>query len=731
MAATGPARTVTVMSAAPDLWSHPLTRRSWSQLAALLDTAGVEQDRVAAAARYAAAAHGMQLRRSGAPYVTHPLEVAALVADVGGTSAMIVAALLHDVLEDTAVTADELRARFGDEVASLVEGATKVAAVHPAAGDAARQAARLRKMFVALAQDPRVVVIKLCDRLHNLRTISYLEPVKAARIGAETLAVHAPLAHRLGLGAMKAELEDLAFAAADPDAFAAIDAQLALLGGRQERLAAARDELATVLGGCVPSAEVSGRIKHRWSVHRKCVRQRCAPQELSDLLGLRVVVGTLEECYAALSEVHRRWEPLPGRFKDYVQRPKFNGYRSVHTTVRLADGTTLEVQVRTREMHDAAEHGTAAHHLYKSSASEPRWLARLLEWDTSSDSDDDYLDGVRGELDARDELLVLTPGGDVIALPPGATPVDFAYAVHTDLGNRCVGAKVDGRLVPLTSPLAGGARVEIVTGDRDGPALEWLDSAVTAKARQRVRQFHARRLRAAAHERGRDRLRRAARELRLRVRDDETLEREAWELSGAPSVGDMLEQVASGRLDASRLLRPLLPTLSPPSGPHAQPMSTMPPNSAMPPVPAVAVPAGRGVRVPAAAGLAGVELRLAGCCRPSERDALAGVVARLGVVVHAASCPQGRSLLDSDPGRAVPVFWVGSGQVAEVVRVTVPPRAGLLFELASRVASAGGELLASERLSPGEVALTVAFVPARRRDLRAALALVAGVTVRR
>lgn len=437
--------------------------------------------------RYAEYAHEGQARRSGEPYVIHPIEVATLALDIGATTPMLLAALLHDTVEDTPTTLEDIETRFGPEVRRLVDGCTKVARVHPDAADARMQAANLRKLFVTLASDTRVVVIKLCDRLHNLRTIEHLPHEKARRIGEETLAIHAPLAHRLGLGAIKSELEDRAFAAADPEEHAAIRA--ATMDGEElhQALAEAAHELEEHLNTAGLTGSVSGRVKHAWSIKRKSERDKTDPKHLPDLLGLRVICETTEDCYRVLAAVHSLWEPEPGRIKDYINRPKFNAYQSLHTTVRCGTTGRLEVQVRTREMHHAAEHGSAAHYSYKHPVKRIEWLDRLLQWSEEHADDEDYLLGVMQELGGKREILALTPKGRVINLPEGATVVDFAYAVHTDIGNRCTGAKVNGRIASISRRLHSGDVVEIATGQRSGPSQEWLEWVVTAKARSKIR----------------------------------------------------------------------------------------------------------------------------------------------------------------------------------------------------------------------------------------------------
>ena len=460
------------------------------RLLGLLDRNGTPEAAVVEiqrTAHYARQAHAGQFRRSGEPYITHPFEVATLVADLGSNTETIQAALLHDTVEDTELSIADIRREFGDDVAGLVDGCTKVARVHPGIGQAEAQAANLRKLFVALAEDTRVVVVKLCDRLHNLRTIEHLPVEKARRIGEETLAIHAPLAHRLGLGALKSELEDRAFAAANTDEYQRLQQEVSEDEELHSALTAASEELTRHLEPLDITITVSGRVKHLWSIKKKTERDGTELHDLPDLLGLRVICPETEDCYRILAAVHELWEPDLQRLKDYINRPKFNAYQSLHTTVTGPGGRRIEVQVRTREMHHAAEHGSAAHYAYKHPGQRSEWLNRLVDWSDEATDDETYLAGVQDELGRRREILTLTPQGRVIRLPEGGTVVDFAYAVHSNIGDRCVGAKVDGRITALSRVLINGETVEILTGNRAGPSQEWLEWVVTAKARSRIR----------------------------------------------------------------------------------------------------------------------------------------------------------------------------------------------------------------------------------------------------
>ena len=506
-----------------------------------------ERTRLHDAIGFAIDHHGEQKRRTGEKYVTHPLRVANIVADLGADADTVTAAVLHDTVEDTAATLAEIAERFGSDVASLVDGVTKVAAVR---GDDPDQteAIRLRKLFVAVAADPRVVIIKLADRLHNMRTIAALPPDKQARIARETLAIHGPLAHRLGLAAIKTELEDRAFAVAHPAEYAETKQVLADIPQLASVLEYGRVMLAEHLAIVGIAATVQARIKHAWSVFRKA-RAGYDVESLHDLLGLRVIVASVTECYAVLGEVHALWEPVPGRIKDYIAQPKFNAYRSLHTTVHIG-GRLLEVQIRTEEMHRQAEWGDAAHHAYKtrSSAAEPQWLQRLLDWHDGGD-DGTYLREVSSELDA-DELWVLTPTGEVVTLPVGAGVIDFAYAIHTEVGHRCSGAKVNGKLVPLSSTLNSGDRVQIVTGRTTGPSLDWLAYTATGRAQNRVRQWHSRRRRAARRDEGIAAL--SAMMARLHTTADKAAPT-LLQTAGLSNWDSLADHVGSGLIELSRL----------------------------------------------------------------------------------------------------------------------------------------------------------------------------------
>ncbi|MGH3097534.1 MAG: RelA/SpoT family protein, partial [Streptosporangiales bacterium] len=464
--------------------------------------------------------HRKQRRKSGDLYITHPLAVATILAELGMTTPTIVAALLHDTVEDTEYTLDELRREYGDEVAGLVDGVTKLDKVKY--GAEAAESGTLRKMIIAMARDARVLIIKLADRLHNMRTIGYLSTQKQHRTARQTLEIYAPLAHRLGMNTVKWELEDLSFAALYPKRY---DEIVRLVGERAPRrdeyLTKVIDRIQEDLRGGKIRATVTGRPKHYYSVYQKMIVRGRDFADIYDLVGTRVLVETVRDCYAVLGAVHARWNPVPGRFKDYIAMPKFNMYQSLHTTVIGPEGKPVELQIRTWAMHRRAEYGIAAHWKYKeeppdtgegSDGTEISWLRQLLDWQKETTDPGEFLDSLRFEINAG-EVYVFTPKGDVQSFPQGATPVDFAYAVHTEVGHRCIGARVNGQLVPLDSALDNGDVVEVFTSKAQnaGPSRDWLSFVKSARARNKIRQWFSKERREEAIERGKSALARTIR----------------------------------------------------------------------------------------------------------------------------------------------------------------------------------------------------------------------------
>ena len=469
----------------------------------------VRTDLISRAYRSAAAAHDGQMRKTGEAYIHHPIAVARIVAELGLDDVTIAAALLHDAVEDTGVTLADVERDFGADVAAIVDGVTKLDRLSFDTKQE-QQAATVRKMIVAMSKDLRVLIIKLADRLHNMRTIAGMPTFKQERTARETLDIFAPLAHRLGMQDVRQQLEDLSFAALHPKRFAEIDHMVSTRTPERELyLHQVIDQVNERLDELRLSAEVTGRPKHLWSIYEKMVVKGREFNDIFDLVAIRVIVDSVKDCYAALGSIHATWKPVPGRFKDYIAMPKFNLYQSLHTTVVGPQGKPLEVQIRTNEMHARAERGVAAHWQYKANEKEHEtgsdyaWLSRIVDWQQETSDPDEFMKNLKVDLE-EDEVFVFTPKGRVITLPAGATPIDFAYTVHTEVGHACIGAKVNGRLVPLDSQVSSGDTVEIVTSKVEGagPSRDWLHVVVSPRARNKIRQWFSRERREDAIESG-------------------------------------------------------------------------------------------------------------------------------------------------------------------------------------------------------------------------------------
>ena len=477
----------------------------------------VETTSIIRAYEIAERAHEGQLRRSGEAYISHPLAVATILAGLGLDDVTVVAALLHDAVEDTGITLEDIVADFGPSVAAIVDGVTKLDRIRFDSKEA-QQAATMRKMLVAMAKDPRVLLIKLADRLHNMRTVAAMPEWKQKRTAQETLDIYAPLAHRFGIQDIKWQLEDLAFATIHPRRYAEIEQMVATRAPERDiYLAQVIDQVSERLAAARVEGKVTGRPKHLYSIYEKMVVKGKEFDDIFDLVGVRIMVDSVKDCWAALGAIHGAWAPVQGRFKDYINTPKFNLYQSLHTTVVGPQGKTIEAQIRTVEMHNRAERGIAAHWGYKerASASDVAWLQRIVDWSAESTDPAEFLETLKLDLDT-DEVFVFTPKGDVITLPVHATPVDFAYSIHTEVGHRCIGARVNGRLVPLDSELVSGDSVEIFTSKvpSAGPSRDWLKLAVTPRARNKIRQWFSRERREDAIESGREELTKALRKER-------------------------------------------------------------------------------------------------------------------------------------------------------------------------------------------------------------------------
>lgn len=657
---------------------------------------------IEAAGALAQAAHGGQRRRSGEPYVSHPIAVAGIVAELGLDAVAVAAALAHDVVEDIEVTLEEVATATSPEVAGLVDGLTKIKRL-PHASTEEANAATLRKLLIAVASDVRVLVVKLADRLHNMATLDALEEPKRQRIAKETLAVYAPLAHRLGIGDIKWRLEDMAFRALEPARYRELGAMVdARIGERAELLDAGISAVRTALGRSSIDAEVSGRVKHLWSMQETMMLKDKAFDDLADLVGVRVLVADVQACYGALGAIHSMpgATPLPGRFKDFIAAPKWNSYQSLHVAVVLTGGQQLEIQIRTFEMHRRAEVGVAAHWAYKAgrrpdaSTRELAWFERLLESEAEGAGAGPFLAQLKADL-ADDEVYVFTPKGRVLSLPYGATPVDVAYAVHTDIGNAATGAKVNGALVPLRTVLSSGDTVEIITrAGRGGPSRDWLGFVRTARARSRIRGYFARARRADSIELGRDALAKALRvegialrhvlgssELAATLEDLHVEDVEGLQL--AIGEGRVAAVQVAGRL--RRELAPATPAI----------VTTV---AAGRPTPGSSGPSWREVHVE---GLDDVLVRFARCCDPQPDVAIIGfVTVGRGVSVHRSDCANVASLAGPEGGQAdrmIEVEWAGRRPLARLVSIEVSAfdRARLLRDVAGALSEAGVSIVAS------------------------------------
>ncbi|MFF4488324.1 RelA/SpoT family protein [Streptomyces sp. NPDC001544] len=633
--------------------------------------------------------HRGQKRKSGDPYITHPLAVTTILAELGMDPATLMAGLLHDTVEDTEYGLDQLRRDFGDTVALLVDGVTKLDKVK--FGEAA-QAETVRKMVVAMAKDPRVLVIKLADRLHNMRTMRYLKREKQEKKARETLEIYAPLAHRLGMNTIKWELEDLAFAILYPKMYDEIVRLVAERAPkRDEYLAIVTDEVQADLRAARIKATVTGRPKHYYSVYQKMIVRGRDFAEIYDLVGIRVLVDTVRDCYAALGTVHARWNPVPGRFKDYIAMPKFNMYQSLHTTVIGPNGKPVELQIRTFDMHRRAEYGIAAHWKYKQEAvagaskvrtdapktsakdkdaiNDMAWLRQLLDWQKETEDPGEFLESLRFDL-SRNEVFVFTPKGDVIALPAGATPVDFAYAVHTEVGHRTIGARVNGRLVPLESTLDNGDLVEVFTSKAAGagPSRDWLGFVKSPRARNKIRAWFSKERRDEAIEQGKDAIVRAMRKQNLpiqRILTGDSLVTLAHEMR-YPDISALYAAIGEGHVSAQNVVQKLVQALGGEEAATEEIDESVPPSR------------GRGRKRRSSAdpgvvvkGVEDVWVKLARCCTPVPGDPIIGFVTRgSGVSVHRSDCVNVESL-SREPERILDVEWAPTQSSVFLVAIQV------------------------------------------------------------
>ncbi|GAA2085211.1 GTP pyrophosphokinase [Pseudolysinimonas kribbensis] len=638
---------------------------------------------------YAAAdrAHAGQKRKSGEPYITHPVAVAQILADLGIGAKTIAAALLHDTVEDTDYTLDQLRADFGDEVAMLVDGVTKLDKLKY--GDSA-QAETVRKMVVAMSKDIRVLVIKLADRLHNARTWGFVPQENARRKAQETLEIYAPLAHRLGIQTIKWELEDLSFSVLYPKLYVEIESLVRdRTPERESFVQQVIDAINEDLRAARIKGQVVGRPKQYYSIYQKMVLRGREFDEIYDLVGIRVLVNNIRDCYAVLGAIHARWNPIPGRFKDYIATPKFNLYQSLHTTVIGPKGRAVEIQIRTQEMHQRAEFGVAAHWKYKermagrqvderTNDNEMAWLAHITDWQSETADPGEFLDNLRFEIGAK-EVYVFTPQGKVIGLPADATPVDFAYAVHTEIGHRTMGAKVNGRLVPLESALSSGDVVEIFTSKNPdaGPSQDWLTFVRSPRARNKIRGWFTKERREEALEQGKDAIARAMRKQNLplqKLMSQDALSEVAAQMR-YETVDALYAAVGEGHVSTQSVLEKILASLQTDADADEADIPFVPKGRAR-----QLRSSDSGVLV---RGAPDILVKLAKCCTPVPGDEIVGFVTRgAGVSVHRADCHNVASLRN-EPERMIDVEWAPTSSSLFLVQIQVEAldRSGLLSDI--------------------------------------------------
>nr|MBA2600366.1 bifunctional (p)ppGpp synthetase/guanosine-3',5'-bis(diphosphate) 3'-pyrophosphohydrolase [Actinomycetota bacterium] len=656
----------------------------------------------------AEAAHAGQLRKSGDPFFTHPLAVTMILANLGLDSTTLAAALLHDAVEDTDVSLAHVEAEMGYDVAALIDGVTKLDKIGLRSAEQGR-AESLRKMIVATARDVRVLLIKIADRLHNMRTLSPLRAEKRELIARETLEIYAPLAHRLGMYAVKWELEDLAFQTLHPKRYEEI---AALIQQRQPQRESLVQQISEEISGKLRElkirSEVSGRPKNLYAIYEKIAVRGKQFNQIFDLVGVRVVVETVRDCYASLGALHTLYTPVPGRFKDYIAMPKFNMYQSLHTTVIGPEGRAIEIQIRTHAMHRAAESGIAAHWLYKEqrrgkvSEHDIAWLQRMMDWQKESADPREFMESLKIDL-YSDEVFVFTPKGDVQELPRGATPIDFAYTIHTEVGHRTVGARVNERLVPLHHELVSGDTVEIITSKgQSGPSRDWLNVVKTPRARNKVRQWFARERREDALAQGKDALLNAMRRQGLpvnKISKGNLLQQVAEGLS-YPDLDAMYVAVGEGHLSAQSVTTRVLRIFEPePEEPEVQERAPQRPRKAR----------GKGVIVE---GVEDLLVRLARCCTPVPGDEIVGFLTKgRGVSVHRHDCPNFKSLETSDEGRIAKVWWDTrqQGTFNVSIQIEALDRTKLLRDVTTAMSDQGVYIVSSTTRTGRDGVATLSF----------------------
>jgi GTP pyrophosphokinase len=679
---------ITTSSAAPTVTIRGLPRPLARAMEVYADRLDV--DAIRRAYELAVEAHAGQRRASGEEYVNHTVEVATILAGLRLDTSSIVAGLVHDTVEDTAVTLGDLRERFGDEVAALVDGVTKIGKVQ-FQSHTEQQVENYRKLLLSMAEDARVILVKLADRLHNMRTLEHLPPGKRSRIAMETQEIYGPLAHRLGIFSIKWELEDLTFKFLEPDAYEELSRKVQQRRRERERqVVEVRVPLEEELRQAGIPAEVTGRAKHLWSIYKKMQKRGLPYDEIYDLMAMRVITDSVQNCYAALGVIHSRWAPVQERFHDYIATPKSNMYRSLHTTVVGPHGRRYEIQIRTEEMHRTAEYGIAAHWKYKEGVSGTEddevdealnWFRQVLEWQQDTREPEEFMEFLKMDL-FQGEIFVFTPKGEVKQLPVGATPIDFAFAVHTEVGIHCAGAKVNGRIAPLSRELRNGDTVEIMTNPRQWPNRDWLAFLKTSRARGRVRQWIRKQEFDSAAGLGREFLDRELRKARLERPTEQLLARAADAL-GYPDFEHVHAALGRGDVGPTAVLKELHPDHDPSEAVERTP-------TALQRLAERLIRTNRGVRIQ---GMENLMVRYSQCCQPVPGDPVIGYITRgRGVSIHRKDCPNVLNLPDEE--RRVAIEWAAEKGDRFMVRLHMrgTDRRGLLSDVARAITDTGTDI---------------------------------------
>ncbi len=651
----------------------------------------LDLDTIQRAHDLAVAAHSGQSRASGEEYVSHTVEVATILAQLRLDTDTIVAGLIHDTIEDTEITFADLEQQFGAQVATIVDGVTKLGRVEFRSATE-QQVENYRKMLLSMASDARVIMVKLADRLHNMRTLGHLPENKRERIALETREIYGPLAHRLGMATMRWELEDLAFKFLEPEEYKRLSRKIRQSRKTREReIVEMQRPLEEALAAAGIKAQVSGRPKHLWSIHRKIVTQERPYEEVYDLMAMRVVTDLLEDCYAALGIIHGKWTPIPERFHDYVATPKSNMYRSLHTTVLGPGGRRYEIQIRTEGMHRTAEYGIAAHWRYKEDLDAHTdegdealtWFRQVLEWQQDTAEPEEFLEFLRMDL-FRGEIFVFTPDGDVKALPSGSTPIDFAYSVHTEVGQCCAGAKVNGRIAPLSRALKNGDVVEILTNSKQRPSRDWLAFVKTSRARQSIRHWIRQEEFDSAYKLGKDLLDRELKKARLTLPPDPKVRLEGSVALGYPDMDHTYAALGRGDVGPTAVIRQFHSEHNPSEVAQREP-------STLSKLAARLWISGRGVRIQ---GMDNLMVRYSRCCQPVPGDPVIGYVTRgRGVSIHRQDCPNVLAL-SRDPERRIEIEWAAEKGDRFFVKLFMrgSDRRGLLSDVAKAITDTGTDI---------------------------------------